>query len=118
MISIICTNCKKELLLDDAFAGGVCRCQFCGAIQKVPATASKSSSTSAAASASPPPVAAPSLLVKPVRNAPPSSEKSKPVKSFAAPPADTSSSTFAWAMGIAVGLLVLLIGLGIVLMRH
>jgi hypothetical protein len=36
MISITCTNCQAKLTIDDAFAGGVCRCQFCGAIQTVP----------------------------------------------------------------------------------
>ena len=36
MISITCTNCESVLTIDDAFAGGVCRCQFCGTIQTVP----------------------------------------------------------------------------------
>ena len=36
MISIICTNCQANLTIDDAFAGGVCRCQHCGTIQTVP----------------------------------------------------------------------------------
>jgi hypothetical protein len=36
MISITCTNCKARLEMDDAFAGGVCRCRFCGTIQTVP----------------------------------------------------------------------------------
>jgi hypothetical protein len=36
MISIICTSCRTELKIDDAFAGGVCRCQHCGTIQTVP----------------------------------------------------------------------------------
>ncbi len=39
MIRIACTNCKTTLLIDDAFAGGVCRCQHCGTIQTVPARA-------------------------------------------------------------------------------
>jgi hypothetical protein len=47
MISITCTNCKADLTIDDAFAGGVCRCQYCGTIQTVPAR-SKSSTTMAA----------------------------------------------------------------------
>jgi hypothetical protein len=38
MISLPCTSCKKVLEIDDAFAGGVCRCQFCGTIQTVPAS--------------------------------------------------------------------------------
>lgn len=37
MISIICNQCKTTLTIDDAFAGGVCRCQHCGTIQTVPA---------------------------------------------------------------------------------
>jgi hypothetical protein len=37
MIDITCTSCKRALSIDDAFAGGVCRCQFCGTIQTVPA---------------------------------------------------------------------------------
>ncbi len=36
MISITCTNCQTRLSIDDAFAGGVCRCQHCGTIQTVP----------------------------------------------------------------------------------
>ena len=39
MIRIACTNCKTVLSIDDAFAGGVCRCQHCGTIQTVPAAA-------------------------------------------------------------------------------
>src|SRR5260221_2661179 len=36
MIRITCTNCKAQLSIDEAFAGGVCRCQHCGTIQAVP----------------------------------------------------------------------------------
>jgi hypothetical protein len=36
MITIACTNCKTVLTMDEAFAGGVCRCQHCGTIQTVP----------------------------------------------------------------------------------
>lgn len=36
MIQITCANCKNGLEVDDAFAGGVCRCQYCGTIQTVP----------------------------------------------------------------------------------
>jgi hypothetical protein len=36
MIQINCTNCKSLLQIDDAFAGGVCRCKHCGTIQTVP----------------------------------------------------------------------------------
>jgi len=37
VISITCTNCKTILTIDEAFAGGVCRCQHSGTIQTVPA---------------------------------------------------------------------------------
>jgi len=36
MISLNCTNCRALIEMDDAFAGGVCRCRHCGAIQTVP----------------------------------------------------------------------------------
>ena len=36
MIQLQCTNCNTVLSIDDAFAGGVCRCQHCGTIQTVP----------------------------------------------------------------------------------
>ena len=36
MISLTCTDCRTVLTIDDAFAGGVCRCQHCGTIQTVP----------------------------------------------------------------------------------
>lgn len=47
MISITCTNCRANLTIDDAFAGGVCRCQFCGTIQTVPAKGRPSAAASA-----------------------------------------------------------------------
>jgi hypothetical protein len=43
MISLTCTSCKKVLQIDDAFAGGVCRCQYCGTIQTVPASLKQAS---------------------------------------------------------------------------
>jgi hypothetical protein len=36
MIVLSCTNCRARLQIDDAFAGGVCRCMYCGTIQTVP----------------------------------------------------------------------------------
>ncbi|GIW77340.1 MAG: hypothetical protein KatS3mg104_2403 [Phycisphaerae bacterium] len=36
MIELTCANCRNTLEIDDAFAGGVCRCQYCGTIQTVP----------------------------------------------------------------------------------
>jgi hypothetical protein len=46
MISITCTNCRANLTIDDAFAGGVCRCQFCGTIQTVPSKGKPSATPS------------------------------------------------------------------------
>jgi hypothetical protein len=36
VIQLTCAQCKNLLEVDDAFAGGVCRCKFCGTIQTVP----------------------------------------------------------------------------------
>ena len=36
MITLTCNQCQAHLEMDDAFAGGVCRCQYCGTIQHVP----------------------------------------------------------------------------------
>lgn len=44
MIQLECSNCKAVLAIDDAFAGGVCRCQQCGTIQTVPKAGQKESS--------------------------------------------------------------------------
>src|SRR3954447_26445179 len=52
MIAINCTQCKQRLQMDDAFAGGVCRCQFCGTIQTVPSKAKLKSGTSSSSSSS------------------------------------------------------------------
>ncbi len=41
MIQLECSNCKAVLAIDDAFAGGVCRCQYCGTIQTVPKAGQK-----------------------------------------------------------------------------
>ena len=43
MIQLNCTNCKSLLQIDDAFAGGVCRCRYCGTIQTVPKRLKKAS---------------------------------------------------------------------------
>jgi hypothetical protein len=48
MIRISCTNCKTVLSIDDAFAGGVCRCQHCGTIQTVPSAARQAAQAVAA----------------------------------------------------------------------
>jgi hypothetical protein len=49
MIQITCTSCKRVLTIDDAFAGGVCRCQHCGTIQTVPARGSAQKTIAGAA---------------------------------------------------------------------
>lgn len=36
MIHLTCAQCQATFEVDDAFAGGVCRCQQCGTIQTVP----------------------------------------------------------------------------------
>ena len=41
MIVVKCSQCKAQLEMDDAFAGGVCRCHYCGTIQTVPAAAKR-----------------------------------------------------------------------------
>ena len=46
MIALTCTSCKKVLEIDDAFAGGVCRCQHCGTIQTVPSSLKNSPNAS------------------------------------------------------------------------
>src|ERR1700722_8493011 len=52
MIRITCTSCKTVLNIDDAFAGGVCRCQHCGTIQTVPAKQKASASKTTVATKS------------------------------------------------------------------
>ena len=41
MITVNCSQCRAQLEMDDAFAGGVCRCHYCGTIQAVPANAKR-----------------------------------------------------------------------------
>ena len=35
-IKIHCTDCQKRISVDEAFAGGVCRCPYCKALVMVP----------------------------------------------------------------------------------
>lgn len=56
MISITCTNCRANLTIDDAFAGGVCRCQYCGTIQTVPVKGRPTAAPAGAAGAGTAPV--------------------------------------------------------------
>jgi hypothetical protein len=48
MIAINCTHCQQRLEMDEAFAGGVCRCQHCGTIQTVPSHLKRSAAPAAA----------------------------------------------------------------------
>src|SRR5882672_8026508 len=48
MINLTCTSCHKLLQIDDAFAGGVCRCKFCGTIQTVPSQKTRAAAPTAA----------------------------------------------------------------------
>jgi hypothetical protein len=50
MISLTCTHCQTVLSIDDAFAGGVCRCQHCGTIQTVPSHLKRGATVKAGAS--------------------------------------------------------------------
>jgi hypothetical protein len=63
MIRIGCTYCKAVLTVDDAFAGGVCRCQHCGTIQVVPAYLKNSAAAPVSSAAAP--VAAPAAATAP-----------------------------------------------------
>lgn len=51
MIHLTCTKCKATLEMDEAFAGGVCRCQHCGTIQTVPSHLKATAAAPAAAGA-------------------------------------------------------------------
>ena len=35
-MKIRCTDCSKKISIDDAFAGGVCRCPYCSTLVFVP----------------------------------------------------------------------------------
>src|SRR3954467_14014902 len=54
MIELTCTKCQTLLSLDDAFAGGVCRCRQCGAIQTVPSRLKPSAASEPESAASTP----------------------------------------------------------------
>src|SRR3954469_14715675 len=51
MIVVNCSQGKARLEMDEAFAGGVCRCHFCGTIQTVPAQAKRGAAEQAPAPA-------------------------------------------------------------------
>ena len=38
-IKVRCKNCRKKISIDEAFAGGVCRCPYCGALNMAGGTA-------------------------------------------------------------------------------
>ncbi len=44
-IKIRCVDCKKKISIDEAFAGGVCRCPYCTAIVYVPDDAGQKNDT-------------------------------------------------------------------------
>ena len=75
MIQVICTQCRAQLEMDDAFAGGVCRCQYCGTIQTVPSL-SKLKRQMAPAGAMPPAPAVTPASPQPHGSASPTSEPS------------------------------------------
>jgi hypothetical protein len=54
MITVNCSQCKALLEMDDAFAGGVCRCHYCGTIQSVPSNARRVRVATATVAAAPP----------------------------------------------------------------
>ena len=56
MIQLQCTHCSTVLSIDDAFAGGVCRCQHCGTIQTVPTKAQAAQAADGSPQPSPQPL--------------------------------------------------------------
>jgi hypothetical protein len=78
MISVICTQCRAQLEMDDAFAGGVCRCQYCGTIQTVPPL-SKLKQRQAAPTAAPVPASVTALPAGGVAPRPRDSANGAPV---------------------------------------
>src|SRR5688572_5959054 len=118
VIALNCTSCKKSLDIDDAFAGGVCRCQYCGTIQTVPAKVKSSprpgTPAAAAAAAAPPQKAlyqrksgaTPEATSPAAAPAPPAGNP-QPRAARAAhpvtPPAPVESKKNNWLIGLAVG---------------
>ena len=64
MIRIICTHCRTMLTIDDAFAGGVCRCQHCGTIQTVPSRSKQAAAAAKGTQPTPAPPAEPKQLFR------------------------------------------------------
>ena len=95
MITVICTQCRAQLEMDEAFAGGVCRCQFCGTIQTVP-----SLSKIRKRQAVPSPAAAPAAAG--VTSVPPGGVAPRP--HGAPPPADNGLDALAEAVASSSGL--------------
>jgi hypothetical protein len=46
-MKILCTGCKKKISVDEAFAGGACRCPYCKEIVLVPAGEGRAGATAA-----------------------------------------------------------------------
>jgi len=80
MINLTCTSCHKLLQIDDAFAGGVCRCKFCGTIQTVPSQKTTRAASPTAAGVAPKAPPPPKTLFQ-------SSSAAAPVSHHAPPPA-------------------------------
>jgi hypothetical protein len=96
MIRLTCTHCQKVLSVDEAFAGGVCRCRHCGTIQTVPKGGGE---------AAPPPAKA--LY----RTGPAPEAAEAPIAQEPEPAAITAGDRSLWWLIAAVALLAGLIGL-------
>lgn len=114
MISLTCTSCKKVLQIDDAFAGGVCRCQYCGTIQTVPAALKRSARPGA-----PPAPQAKTLYQKSsqakgatgAENRPAGAVPPPPITRAAAPPTETKRKLPMKLIYLAGALVVMLLAL-------
>jgi hypothetical protein len=98
MITITCTNCQTLLEIDDAFAGGVCRCRHCGTIQTVPAVARRPSRPVGPGEAVPPP---PAYAAKPAHHEqvpPPAAYAPAQPPGFSATPSGTGLDEIAAAV--------------------
>ena len=110
MISLTCTSCKKVLEIDDAFAGGVCRCQFCGTIQTVPANLRKGAAAGASTKSktlyqkvtAPTPAAPPPPPTATSDTPAPDTSKSARAAQPTAPPSPLDKKRL-WMIGIAIG---------------
>ena len=70
-MKIRCTECRKKISIDDAFAGGVCRCPYCTATVAVGAKAPESSRQARPAA----PTSRPAAPESPAGRAPPAGQE-------------------------------------------